>query len=277
MKTDIKLEEMVKERISIRTYEKTAVEEEKKKLLIDYMNSCTNPFEIPVRFELLQKDVGNGEKLGTYGMIAHANLFLAAAVKNIPLGLEALGYSFEKIVLYATFLGLGTCWLGGSFQKGEFSKAIRLKEDELLPVVSPIGYAGKIGMRDRLLRKFVNAENRKPFETMFFENDFMTTLNEGQLSPSEKNALEMLRLAPSAANKQPWKVIKEGNLYHFYEEKSFKESNGIDIQRVDMGIAACHFDLAMAEQGKKGNFYVEQSKSENIQDKYDYIFTWKLN
>lgn len=53
---------------------------------------------------------------------------------------ESLGYVFEKIVLYITSLGLGTCWLGGSFNKADFEKAITLEEDEFIPVISPMGY-----------------------------------------------------------------------------------------------------------------------------------------
>ena len=46
----------------------------------------------------------------------------------------------ESLILYATSLGLGTCWIGGTFKKGQFAKAIDLKGDEILPIVLPIGY-----------------------------------------------------------------------------------------------------------------------------------------
>ena len=56
--------------------------------------------------------------------------------------LIALGYSLEKVILYCTSLGLGTVWLGGTFNKGNFAKAVNLKENEILPIVSPVGYEG---------------------------------------------------------------------------------------------------------------------------------------
>lgn len=61
---------------------------------------------------------------------------------NFYLYLIALGYSLEKVILYRTSLGLGTVWLGGTFNKGNFAKAVNLKENEILPIVSPVGYEG---------------------------------------------------------------------------------------------------------------------------------------
>lgn len=61
---------------------------------------------------------------------------------NFYLYLIALGYSLEKVILYCTSLGLGTVWLGGTFNKGNFAKAVNLKENEILPIVSPVGYEG---------------------------------------------------------------------------------------------------------------------------------------
>lgn len=61
---------------------------------------------------------------------------------NFYLYLIALGYSLEKVIIYCTSLGLGTVWLGGTFNKGNFAKAVNLKENEILPIVSPVGYEG---------------------------------------------------------------------------------------------------------------------------------------
>lgn len=62
------------------------------------------------------------------------------------MSLEALGYSFESLILYATSLGLGTCWLGGTFDHSGFASAMDLKEGYLFPAISPIGhFSGKKG------------------------------------------------------------------------------------------------------------------------------------
>ena len=61
--------------------------------------------------------------------------------------------------------------------------------------------------------------------------------------------LEMVRLAPSAVNKQPWRVVLDKNGAHFYRKRSkgfVSEAVG-DMQKIDMGIALCHFALAAKE------------------------------
>ncbi|MGB4438289.1 MAG: nitroreductase family protein [Sedimentibacter sp.] len=50
--------------------------------------------------------------------------------------------------------------------------------------------------------------------------------------------IEMVRLGPSASNKQPWRIIKDKNSYHFYlcRTKGYGSVN-FDVQKNDLGIA----------------------------------------
>ena len=52
-------------------------------------------------------------------------------------------------------------------------------------------------------------------------------------------------------NKQPWRVVAAGNSAHFYEKSSrgFVSDAVGDMQRIDIGIALCHFMLAAQELG----------------------------
>ena len=63
----------------------------------------------------------------------------------------------------------------------------------------------------------------------------------------------MVRWAPSAVNKQPWRIIAEGNKYHFYEkkDKGYNSEKTGDLQKIDVGIALCHFVMGMEEKGEK--------------------------
>ncbi len=77
---------------------------------------------------------------------------------------------FEQVILFCTDLGLGTCWLGGSFNRSDFKKQIQLTANEKLRIVSPVGYASD---RKRFLEKYiVKADNkhasRKSFEELFW-------------------------------------------------------------------------------------------------------------
>ena len=87
----------------------------------------------------------------------------------------------------------------------------------------------------------------------------------------------MVRLAPSASNKQPWRILKKENEYHIFlkETKGYANTLGFNIQKVDIGIAMCHFEMTAGEAGMDGHFVdrVEQTKdiaAENL----EYIVSW---
>ena len=106
-----------------------------------------------------------------------------------------------------------------------------------------------------MMRKAIKADDRLPFEELFFDGSFdapMTEEKAGELACP----LEMVRRAPSAVNKQPWRAVVEGNAVHFYLKRSsgFGNHEALDMQRIDMGIALCHFELAARELGVKPSF-----------------------
>lgn len=88
--------------------------------------------------------------------------------------------------------------------------------------------------------------------------------------------LEMLRLAPSAVNKQPWRVVFANNSFHFFERNSLGESNTIDMQRIDMGIGICHFHLAAIEKNLSGRFERKKLPDSAIPSGTTYIISWNI-
>ncbi len=123
------VEELIKIRHSVRNYDNSPLSEEIINKIESYISKVENPFNQKIRIKLIKKDNSNKElKLGTYGVIKGANYFLAAVCEKDDLSLIALGYTLEKVILYCTSLGLGTVWLGGTFNKGEFAKAMNLNE-----------------------------------------------------------------------------------------------------------------------------------------------------
>lgn len=245
----------VQKRKSVRTYiEKPLNETDRAKIeaFIDFLSKEEHPFSAKVRIRLfdVDKDI-NSKSLGTYGVIKGARSYLGVAVNEAPDAMEAVGYVFEKLVLYAASIGLGTCWLGGTFNRSEFAKAMELEGDEFFPIASPIGYPAKKNHTvDKIMRKAIKADSRKDFESLFFDGGFDKALTE-KSAGEYAYPLEILRLAPSAKNAQPWRILKDGDSFHFFEKKTIPSSNH-DIQRLDIGIALCHFDLAAKEKGFEG-------------------------
>lgn len=272
--------EVIKKRISVRSYAAIPLDEAlKEKLQSILEDNKIGPFGNMVRFRLLDFDtVGRTElrSLGTYGVIKGARLFILAAVKKRKRNMEDLGFCMEKIILEATALGLGTCWLGGTFRRSRFAVRIDLADDELLPAITPVGYpAEEIALSDRMLRYGAGSHRRKSWHELFFASDGNTPLAEEETG-EYREPLEAVRLGPSASNRQPWRVLRdEAGFYHLYlkENMLYNRALGkIRIQNIDMGIAMCHFALAAEETGLDGS-WKEVTPNPNVQG-LNYIATW---
>lgn len=261
------INEIIKERHAVRSYENSELSNEIKEKLEKYLEEINNTkgiFGRNIRIKLIQNNENGAEmKLGTYGVIRGARYYLAVACKREEYALEDLGFLFERVILYCTSLGLGTVWLGGTFNKGNFGKAINLQNGEVLSIVSPIGEESD--KKSLLAKMFGNNTNkRKLFGEVFFNQNFETPLTI-QDAKEYAEVLEMIRLAPSAMNMQPWRILKEDNNYHIYTNSK------IEMAKVDIGICLCHFDLVTKEKGLDGEFKVLENKTH---DKYKYVISW---
>jgi nitroreductase len=275
--------DVIKRRVSVRTYCDQAIEGEKKQKILDLINSENRgPFGNKVRFatvDLTEVERDETRSLGTYGLIRGAKLYAVGAVKDGPGGMEDLGYCFEKMILAATGLGLGTCWLGGTFNRANFAKRINVSGDEVVPAISPIGYSlDKKSARERLLRRIAKSDQRKPWEELFFDGDMNTPLSRDSAG-SYAGVLDCVRLGPSASNNQPWRIVRQSaeSAFQFYLKRTWgydKFNARVDLQRVDMGIAMCHFELAAREIGLPGKWVAANPGLETGSG--EYIITWAM-
>lgn len=235
--------ELVRHRRSVRTFDGRALRPEDAERVMDFARGIETPYDIPVLWKLLSL---KADGLST-PVIVGADTFIAGKIRRVPHAEEAFGWAFEKLVLYVESLGLGTTWIGGTMDRPAFEKAMALEADEVMPCVSPLGYpAEKMSFRETLMRKGVRADSRLPFAELFFDGKFGAPLSE---ATPYREALEMVRWAPSAVNKQPWRVVIDGEKAHFYEKmsKGYVDEKGWDLQKVDMGIALCHFAYGLGE------------------------------
>ena len=278
--------EIIKERRSIRNYKPLVLEDKDKNKIMDYINTLKGPFNTKVRFQLVEESSiaeKSGGKIGTYGFIKGATTYIAAIAEEEGGYLEDIGYMLEELILYVTDLGLGTCWLGGTFNRGQFSQHLMIKNNEVLPIVTPIGFPKeKMSLMEKAIRFTAGSNNRKPWTELFYNRDFSSPLKENEAGKYGE-ALEMVRLAPSASNKQPWRIIKENNQWHFYLKysKGYAEGLGFNIQKVDIGIAMCHFEMTLRELGVNGNWVIKQEKNEvdkvgapEVMKDSKYIASW---
>ncbi len=280
-----KIEEIIIKRYSCRSYKDTLLSERDRSDISKFIShEFTGPFGSTTRFTLFASEPTDStalKGLGTYGFIKNPAAFIAGIVNESEMVPEDFGYSMESIILHVTGIGLGSCWLGGSFKRSSFGKKARLAENETIPAVASIGYkADKRTLTDGIIRTSAGSAKRKNFNEIFFTgamDDLNIDFNEGY-----GKVLEMVRIAPSASNKQPWRVLKEEgkNIFHFYLERTTSYTMMIkllkyaDLQRIDMGIAMYHFEAAAAESGLNGKWLIDKPSDLKVPKDWEYTITW---
>ncbi len=272
--------ETIKQRRSVRSYSGQALEPiviDKLELMCE--NQVAGPFNSKVRFKLLNiENAGPKQlrKLGTYGVIRGAKIFIIGIIEESKQAREDLGYCMEKIILEATRLGLGTCWLAGTFKRSAFTREANIVSKEYIPAITPVGYhSDNLSTTASIISLSARSKKRKPFSKLFFEADGKKALTENDAG-KYRIPLEAVRLGPSATNRQPWRILREDqNIFHLFLKENIvykSVANKLNVQRLDMGIAMCHFELAAKEQGQDGRWSKITDKP-NIPG-LKYIATW---
>jgi hypothetical protein len=270
--------ELIKIRKSCRTFETKKIESITLQKLKDFISEINKQSKIKARYVIADNtdpDSGKTVKLGTYGVISGANTFIVGIIDKDEKDAAEFGYQFEKIILFATRLGLQTCWLGGTFNKGSFQRSIDLGDNEIIPIVSPLGYGKeKRKLLESAMRSLAGSDQRKPWSEIFFNKDSSIGLSESDAG-AYALMLDMVRLAPSASNKQPWRVIMAHNRFDFFLARTpGYRSLGFDLQKNDVGIAMCHFELSALELGLKGKWKTYGNIGTNAD--WEYVTTWEI-
>jgi len=287
MTFNLPISELVKNRFSCRAYLKEPLEFsqiETIKALLSNMQS--GPLGSPMRFKLIFATNENNDtlrSLGTYGVIKNPAAFLTGVVDASPKNLEDYGFVLEKIVLQITAMGLGSCWLGGLFTRSSFAKMFGMNASEIMPAVVSIGKMGDTNQaKKHFIRTLAGSVKRKPLHDIFFDGSFDKTLTT-EVAGEFASLLPLVQWAPSASNKQPWRIVKSDDYWHFFLKRTKGYASGFaaklvkmpDIQRLDIGIAMCHWELGANEIGLKGNWVIVPPSIEKNDSLTEYIISWK--
>lgn len=129
------------------------------------------------------------------------------------------GVAGEALVLEAASLGLGTCWVSGSFRKSRVD--IPLKKGEKIAALIPFGQPPH--------QEGVPGRRRKTLPEL--------CLDDPSLWPNWAfQAAEAVRAAPSAVNLQPWRFSFTGNTLRL---------GGRGFPSLNFGIAVTHILCAL--------------------------------
>jgi len=268
----------IKKRKSWRSYKKETLSIELIQAIKEQLTGeSEGPLEKPVNVHFFAKDKAENRKLGTYGMVKNARYFLGGEIVPQKESFLDFGYIMERAVLILTDMDLGTCWLGGTFTKSNFMEAADIDETKIMPAVIATGYPKeKRALRDKLIAFNAGSSKRKPWDELFFETNSVTPLDREEMGAYNK-VLDMVRLAPSASNLQPWRIVKQADNFHFYLKRKMlykKAIKNVDLQMIDMGIAMYHFAATAEQLELNGSWQIDEY---DLDKKWEYIISWKVN
>ena len=201
-----------------------------------------------------------GQKLftglvGDYGRVAGTPLAAAfigrvagvggGGVEAVPEDVQAAaGYLGEAFILEATRLGLGTCWIAGYFDRDVAALLVDLAPGEQVVALTPLGYpTARPTNGERLMRTVVKASARLSVEKL------APGILDGGWPQWAETAVQAARLAPSGANRQPWRFRMDGEaLVMSRAEKLYWTAP------IDFGIARLHVELGATHAGVTGSW-----------------------
>lgn len=220
--------------------------------LLDKLNAFCNQFQpfTGVRAVIVTDSPDTVFKgaIGHYGKIkgAPAVIVFIGDTRDVYVQ-EKVGYLGEGIILEATFLGLGTCWVGGFFRPEVAALLAHIRENEKVLAVTPIGYASeRVSLEEKIMTGFGRTHQRKTL------NELVTGIEEYKWPEWMKTALEAARIAPSAVNRQPWRFhIEKDSITISVDD--IKDTYNIS-KRLDCGIAMLHIETASLYCGVYGEW-----------------------
>ena len=217
------IKEAIEKRHSVRQYlDKELTKEDKEKLtdIIDKINK-----EQDLNFQLITDDPKTFDVFfAHYGNFKNVKNYIALVGKKTENLDERCGYYGQEIVLEAQMMGLNTCWMAGTYSKGNCRA--RIADNEKLVCVIAIGYGETSGTERRT----------KPVGKL-------CDVKEEDMPEWFKEGVKAAQKAPTAINQQKFKISldKETNEAVITAKKAA-------MAKIDLGIVKYNFEMA---SGKK--------------------------
>lgn len=218
------LYDMIFKRKSMRKFDETMFLTEEELAKIKQKTEMLIPLadDIRVRFEIVER-ASTTAKRGEYCLLIYS--------ESKPHYLINAGYLLEQMDLFLTLHDIGVCWYA-------LAKAKEIQVDGLDYVIM-LAF-GKSHTQD--FRRDISQFKRKNSEEIW----------KGSFDSEVINAV---RLAPSACNTQPWRIISDSNCIKVYRSrlvKSFIPDSKLPYYNsIDMGICICFLEISLIQKGYK--------------------------
>lgn len=211
--------------------------------------SMTNSHEQGMRFQLILNDSAPFDRYShSYGLFRNVRNYLAAVVDvATPDAYERAGYFAERFVIKAVGLGLGTCFVSGTFDASKAPVQVRAGEKILFLVALGVP-EGKSRVVARLLAGFTH---RKGMDVSDFFEPASELDDACREFPELYDGLMAVGCAPSAMNRRPVRL--------FIDRRSGKRTvcarvkPGDNSFLIDLGIAKYNYNSATSTFCAWGN------------------------
>jgi nitroreductase len=273
------IDETIKSRVSCRTYQDRLMNEGDKAALLEFCRTINHGLhDEKIVFHLIEYSLTDlkKRKLAGYGIFKNARSFIMGIIEKSEFHNISYGFALEHMVLKATEMGLSTCWIG-DFDP-YLIKDVPLTSEQAIPAICVIGYAAyKKSLIEKTTRFVLKASRRKDWSKLFFDGNFQTPLTHDSAGRYTE-ALELLRLAPSSGNTQPWRVVKDkaGGVFHFYKKVAKRRYEKMKLQDIDIGIAMCHFEFGVTRNKLHGRWQRKDPDMQNIPRNTHYMVSWAI-
>ena len=226
--------------------------------------------DAPIRFEYI------AAPLTVWPVVNATEFFVAIAPKEYNrLAIIDVGRSLQKVVMDATRMGLGTCWIGPGADHASITAALGKRfdaeKDQIICVLA-VGYESKyVPLFVRLVFTRMS-KIRLPLSELFFEDSTFTTPLDVDAAPFNRfgRTYEACQWAPSSYNGQTTRCAavtdEKGALksFDFYAATASQY-----YAPVALGIWAANWELGTTALGIDGHFTVRSQGEGESSPRYD--------
>lgn len=249
--------QMIAVRQSIRKFQKKAFSEELIQMIYDYKGYIF-PLYQEETYSIKMVSIWDKDGMKLTGLHTNAPYYILFFGADTPSGRQNAGFLMEKIALYLTEKGVGSCYQG--------MVGIR-KKKEIIPAGQSLLITLACGFPQQELERPKDRAKRLPLERLVSCKE--------EYGEQMRTILEAGRLAPSCANRQPWRLAVQKNRIHVFMKKVnphlafFMEKT----QEIDIGILLAHLKITADELWLQMDFHVVDSISERQFKNTTYVLT----
>lgn len=255
----------IHQRVSVRSYADRSIDSALLERLLTFAQNCDRLTDVTPRVDLIS-GVEQVEQVltfmvGSYGLVQNApHLLVGILPEESDRARIDLGFVLEQVVLEATRLGLGTCWITGTYDAEEAGDAVELKAKEVAAAVCALGHPAEQGygrLHTQVIRRLAGGHKRKPLTEIVFSKRWGEPWSPEEADATLVTVLKHARLAPSAHNAQPWRFIVGAQDISLALVKP---------RFIDAGIVMSHVNLAAAAVDHPGRWEIRLDDRTLTQD-----------